>query len=173
MSLIRKKKMKKITIVMMSLMMAGVLGACSQTEQKPEEPKQEENVEIPNPFTEVTDLSEAEELTGFGLTTVSEFEGYEQSSITVMSNEMIQVNYAKDDEKITVRKAAGSEDISGDYNVYEDEKEVTVGDLTVLLKGNDGVYMNATWQAEGYTYSVTASAGFSEEVMSELVSAIK
>ena len=170
--------MKKITIVMMSLMMAGVLGACSQTE--PEEPKQEvkqeenqESVQIPNPFTEVADLSEAEELTGFGLTTVSEVEGYEQSSITVMNNEMIQVDYTKGDEKVTVRKAAGSEDISGDYNVYKEEKEVTVGDLTVLLKGNDGVYMNATWQAEGYTYSVTAFAGFSEEVMSELVSAIK
>jgi len=71
---------------------------------------------------------------------------------------------------VILRKAAGSEDISGDYNVYGETKSVGVGDRDVTMKGNGGTVSLALWTEEGYTYAVTSDAGMSPEAMENIVS---
>jgi ADP-ribose pyrophosphatase len=51
--------------------------------------------------------------------------------------------------ELCIRKGAGEDDISGDYEVYEKEEEMTAGGKTVLAKANaDGIY-TVTWTEDG------------------------
>lgn len=80
-----------------------------------------------------------------------------------------------DDAEIRIRKAIGTEDISGDYTKYAQENAVTVGALNVTMKGaNDSVSV-ATWASGGYTYSIGAyaQAGISVDVMTRLITSVK
>ena len=85
---------------------------------------------------------------------------------------MLEVIYADGETEIArVRKAPGTEDISGDYNAY-DAQDVAVGDVTVTMKSADGLVKLAIWQDGGYTYAVSVEAGLSADAMAELVSQI-
>ena len=62
---------------------------------------------------------------------------------------MIQAFYGEDGSDMLIRKAVGTKDCSGDYNVYA--QEVTVDDVT--LKGENDTFSLAVWERDGYTYS--------------------
>lgn len=66
---------------------------------------------------------------------------------------------------LVFRMAARSEDVSGDYSVYTDIKNVTVNGTLVTLKGDASKYKIAVWQAEGYSYSVQFTEAVSEQEM--------
>lgn len=99
-------------------------------------------------------LADAAALAGFDIIVPDSVEGYEERAITAIENDMIQVLYLHGDDEICVRKAAGDEDCSGDYNAYSEEKTVTVGDREVTLRGNNGKVMVAVWTEGGYSYSI-------------------
>lgn len=72
-------------------------------------------------------------------------EGYDQPTVQVMSGTMIQVVFRNDaDGSVFIRKAPGSDDISGDYNTYEQNKTVSVGDVEVSMKGAQDLVRLAT-----------------------------
>ena len=56
--------------------------------------------------------------------------------------------YTGADRQAVYRKAAGNQDISGDYNVYDTVGETQAGGSAVTLKGNGGVYSLAVWSDE-------------------------
>ena len=88
-----------------------------------------------------------------------------------MNDEMLEVVYVNgEDETGRVRKARGSEDISGDYNEYAET--VSVGGIDVLLKGDAGLVKLAVWTNDGYAYSVSSEAGMTADEMMALVSAV-
>ena len=113
-----------------------------------------DNTQIPNPFTDCDTLADAAARAGFDIIVPDSVEGYEDRVITAIENEMIQVMYLHGEDEICVRKAAGEEDCSGDYNEYSEEKTVTVGDREVTLRGNNGKVMVAVWSEGGYSYSI-------------------
>ena len=86
-------------------------------------------------------------------------------------NEFAQVEYQgkSQDEAVLFRKARGTDDISGDYNTYSDVKEVTVKEVSVTLKGDDGQYKLAIWQQDGFAYSLNYEPGGSEAVFIEMI----
>ncbi len=112
-----------------------------------------DNTQIPNPFIDCDTLADAAALAGFDIIVPDSVDGYEERAITAMENDMIQVMYLHGDDEIRIRKAAGDEDCSGDYNAYSEEKTVTVGDREVTLRGNNGKVMVAVWTEGGYSYS--------------------
>ena len=67
----------------------------------------------------------------------------------------------------------GSEDISGDYNVYTQVKTADVNGTAVTMKGENGLVHLAIWTGGGYTYSISARAGMSEADMTALVRSVK
>ena len=113
-----------------------------------------DNTQIPNPFIDCETLADAAALAGFDIIVPDSVDGYEERAITAMEKDMIQVLYLHGDDQICVRKAAGDEDCSGDYNAYSEEKTVTVGDREVTLRGNNGKVMVAVWSEGGYSYSI-------------------
>lgn len=117
---------------------------------------QEEKTGMPNPFTEVKSLKEAEKKTGIKMTAPKKIKGYDEISYEIAKKDkFIQVNYSNDDDNsIIIRKAETKKDVSGDYNKYKNTKKVTVKSYKVKLQGNGKTYSLATWTKGKYSYSV-------------------
>lgn len=130
-------------------------------------------VQIPNPFTDRATLADAAKVTGFSMAAPDKLEGYPQRMIQTMNDEMIQVIYENGDSSVTVRKEAGSGDISGDYNQYAQTKTAAINGSNVTMRGEDGLVMTAIWENGGYTYAVTSDAGLSADAMTALIQSVK
>lgn len=116
---------------------------------------------------------EAAKAAGFPMSAPDTLESYPQRVIQTMNDEMIQVIYQNGDRSVTVRKEAGSGDISGDYNQYAQSKTVEVAGSSVTMRGENGLFMVAIWENSGYTYAVTSGAGMSAAAMTALIQSVK
>lgn len=167
---------KKLMTFALSVVMVLSLTACGQSapQTQPEKTASGSNVEIPNPFTTYDTLDEAAAAVGFDMNVPEMLEGYDQPTFQVMSGTMIQVIYRNDkDESASIRKALGSDDISGDYNEYAQNDTVSVGELAVSMKGEQELVHLATWTDGEYTYAVSVSPGLSEAAMAKLIAEIQ
>jgi hypothetical protein len=72
----------------------------------------------------------------------------------------------------SIRKAVQKEDVSGDYNVYEEKKNLTAGDLSVTAEENDGTVYTAEWNDGTYGYSLHTDEGMDEDTVIKLVGKI-
>lgn len=131
-------------------------------------------VQIVNPFVDYETLDDAAKAAGFDLDVPETVDGYSgEKSIQVVDNRMIQILYTDDNENsLLIRKEAGSADISGDYNDYDEINTIFVGEYSVTLKGNNGTVSTAIWVNDGYSYAVNADAPISTEDMIALIAAI-
>lgn len=135
---------------------------------------QNDSVQIPNPFAEYETLEQAAQAAGFGLAAPDAINGSDSRVFRAVENDLLEVIYRRgEDETARVRKASGSEDISGDYNVYDQVDAVEVGGVSVTMKGESGLVRLAIWADGGYTYAVSAAGGMSRSDMTALVCAIQ
>ena len=162
--------MKKLFAVIMMLLTILPLAACGNKTDDSTEP---DIIGMPNPFTDFDTLAEAEAQTGFDITLPDAIDSSDKRIYRAMNDEMLEVIYVNgEDETGRVRKARGSEDISGDYNDYAETETMSVGGIDVLLKGDAGLVKLAVWTNDGYTYSVSSEAGMTADEMTALVSAV-
>ena len=177
--------MKKFFVFTVAAALLLSLAACAQNVKpavQPEPAQQEEtmldNQQIPNPWTDCASKEEAAQLAGFDLTAPDAISGAGEKSYRVMTAEdtetIFEIDYASGEDRAAhIRKASGAEDISGDYNVYEEEQTVEAGSVSVTLKGNDGLVYLAVWTDGGYSYALNVTAGLSQSDMTALVSEIR
>jgi len=69
-------------------------------------------------------LDEAAKIAGFSLEAPTEYADYNSLVIQAIADDMIEVIYfdaEKTHEGLRIRKAVGTDDISGDYNEYKEE----------------------------------------------------
>lgn len=131
----------------------------------------DEIIGMPSPIIDYEALKEAEDAVGFEISLPETLDGYSEMIISTISDDTIQVIYTNDaGREIVIRKAEGTADISGDYNVYAEECTATVNGDIVTISGNDGKYNVATWNADGFTYFVYTSDALSSQYPSEGVS---
>lgn len=137
--------------------------------------KNNDSTGVLNPFTDCAGLCEAEKIADFKACIPDVIEGYTQETIEAVEKEMIQVIFRKEtsSEELFIRKALGSEDVSGDYNSYPERNRVSVDGLKVTTKGEKGKVYVAVWENNGYTYAITANTGISKENVIELIKNIK
>lgn len=115
------------------------------------------SAQIPNPFVDCDTLDQAEQLAGFSLTLPADIKA---DGISVLSGDMIQVLC---EDGLSIRKALGDEDISGDYNTYPQVETVAVQGHAVTLKGEGDQVTVAVWTADGYTYAIHSETGLSRD----------
>lgn len=142
----------------------------------------ESETEIANPYTEVETLEEAAKLTGFTFTVAEADEEHPDMVIRVLDDYMIEVIYVNNeneteeglDEAYRIRKAEGSDDISGDYNEYAFSKTVESDDMSISIKGNGNSCYVATWQKDGYTYALDVDGEYqmSESEMLSIIESV-
>ena len=177
--------MKKFLIFTIACAMLLSLAACAQSAKpaEPETPAQtettdSEHVQIPNPWTECASEEEASQLAGFDLSAPDAISGSGEKSFQVMNSEdgevIFEVDYMTGETRAAyVRKAPGTEDISGDYNDYDETETVDVGGVSVTMKGADGLMKLAVWQNGDYSYALNAAEGLSQSDMAALIAEIR
>ena len=142
--------MKKLIAIILCGLSVCSLAACASKSAT------SGNAEIPNPFVDCATLADAAKLTGFDIVVPDSVDGFDTRTIQVMDKKMIQVIYSKGENNLLIRKQAGSDDISGDYNQYSETNTVTLGSLQVTMKGDNGMVSLATWTDGGYTFAIDA-----------------
>lgn len=171
--------MKKI-LLMLLLCLAVV--SCGKKDEVTDEvteasTTQAQDYGVPNPFEIVDTLDEAAKIAGFSLEAPTEYADYNSLVIQAIADDMIEVIYfdaEKAHEGLRIRKAVGTDDISGDYNEYKEENIVKVGNLEVTEKGNDGNISVASWTDGTYSYSINVDeALLNADDIAKLVETIK
>ena len=76
---------------------------------------------------------------------------------------LAQVTYLGEEASLVFRKIPGDQDPSGDYTDYSQQTQITVDGRQVTLKGEDGGYVLALWEEDGYSCSMRASPACWEE----------
>lgn len=150
--------MKKLIAITLCTAMAISLAGCSGN-SSPEDPVPQTSVEIPNPFVDCDTMEDAEKIAGFDMAEpVNIPEGYTQKLIQAVENDMIQIFYANGEKTILIRKAEGRQDISGDYNEYNENNTVTVDGIEVSTKGEEGKINVAVWTYGDFSYAILAES---------------
>ena len=85
----------------------------------------------------------------------------EQTEYISYWHELAEINYTGEGKTARYRKAAGTENCSGDYNVYTDVTKLEANGTTATLKGDDGQYTLVIWTDGSYSYSLSLSDGLS------------
>ena len=133
-----------------------------------------DSTELANPFVSCATLAEAEQIAGFSMKLPDRIPNWvQQTAIRAVDSNLIEVTYEGQGRELMIRKGAGSEDISGDYNSYDSQKTVTVDGCQVTVKGEDGKMAVAVWTRDGYTYAVSAAPGMALEDLTALSAAIR
>lgn len=169
--------MKKITLWILETMMALSLAACG---------KSSVSSQMPNPFTDHSSMEEAEQAAGFSLTVPDKIDNFSDRIIRTLKNEdgtsMIEVIYCNEqdqsstkEDEIRIRKENGTDDISGDYTDYAESSVITVHEVPVSVKGDNGNIRLATWHSGDYSYSVGfySENGISSEELEDFLSTIQ
>ena len=135
------------------------------------------NDQIPNPWVDCSDMAVAKLVAGFDFTVPDSAAGLTDRTIQAVEDEIIQVIYedGSDDNSnyVYLRKGAGSDDVSGDYNAYSDTQTVDVNGASVTVKGEGGVWKLATWTQGDYTYSISAPGFNSVDELTALAEAMQ
>lgn len=175
-----KKKLVVCTLCGMMVMEALTCGIGSVfAAESPETPviSAQEGEQIPNPWKEYTSVKDAENAVGFSVKLPEKISGYTKDMIQAVDGSVLQVFYKNGDKEILIRKALVSQgkDISGDYNVYDVTKKVTVKGKKgkVTIKGTEKKKNLAVWSDGTYSYSLYTSAGMSQKALIRLVKQVQ
>lgn len=170
---------KTLAITLAAVTLLG-LAACSKTQPAVQPAStQKADVQIQNPWTDYESPEAAEAAVGYEISIPESISGCSDKQYRAMEQDgdtMLEVIYAADSEAETeagrVRKAPGSEDISGDYNEYAEQQSMTVGSVSATCKGEGGLVKLAIWIDGGYTYAVSVEDGCTADEMAALISQI-
>lgn len=123
-----------------------------------------EDVQIPNPLTEHETLADLAKTVGFDVTLPAVDKAYKETAFIDISGTTADVRFADGEDTIIFRKAKDSDDISGDNKTYKENKTIAVKDVSVSVKGNDGIN-TATWQKDGFTYSFSSDKAMTQDAL--------
>ena len=113
---------------------------------------------------------------GFDFVAPDALAGCDKTAYQAITNEgdqIIEVLYLNGEERqVSVRKAPGSENISGMYTQFDQVEQVAVDGRSVTMSGDGETVSLATWTDGDYSFSVYADNGLAQGDMAQLVSQI-
>lgn len=140
----------------------------------------EENLQIPNPYTEHDSLEALQEAVSFKVVVPTKLPvGYQLSQMYDISHKVAEVRWTKGESDISYRVAkyqAEQEDISGDYTVYDEVTIDQVGENRVIFKGKENQIYVATWTNGKYAFSISVNPleeGIEKGVMIDMITSIR
>lgn len=131
-----------------------------------------DNTQIPNPWQEYKTVSEAAKAAGISFSAPEKIEKYTVSYVRALDG-IVEVRYSNGSNEIRVRKGKGTDDISGDYNVYKNVSEKKIGGNTVTLKGNGDGVSSATWTDGTYSCSIFSENELTNKLVEIIVAAMR
>ncbi len=137
-----------------------------------DEDSETDSNQIPNPWQGYKTVSEAAKATGISFNAPEKFESYKVSYVQAMDG-IVEVTYSDGRNEICVRKGDGTDDISGDYNVYKNVSEKEIGGNTVTLKGNGDGVSSVTWTDGTYFYSIYSENELTNKLVESIVAEMR
>lgn len=133
---------------------------------------------LANPWQECASMAQAESLAGFSFaisdSALPEGYGPEAAYIQVIAGAMIEVDY--DGERggsLCLRKAVGTDDVSGDYNSYDLTQTSRIEGQDVTLRGAENAWYVATWARDGYSFAVVSTSALTTSQVETLVAGLR
>lgn len=83
---------------------------------------------------------------------------------------LAEIIYSDDTQVLSYRVSKGSEDNSGDYNEYEFFSVKECNGIPITLEGNGDLIYKAVYEQDQYSYSITSSAGLTEQQLMDMIS---
>lgn len=119
-------------------------------------------------------LSELSEAIGFSVKEV-QIVPFEVEKVQYIAywKELGEIQYIGENNTLTIRVSAFNEDISGDYSVYSDTKNITISGHSVTIKGDDSKYSLAVWESDGISYSMNFDQSVPEQVMVTTINSLQ
>lgn len=127
-----------------------------------------------SPYVEYNSVDELKENVNINAKMPDKIKSYKSYSYSVAFSNMVEIQYSNGSDNILYRLEKGevAEDISGDYNNYENIKKLTVDNTEVTIKGNEDVYKVAVWYKNGVNYSISSEQGLKIEDIQNLINEI-
>ena len=119
------------------------------------------------------EYSSAEELSkavGFDMFELNNlpFKAKETNYIAI-DKDFAEINYSGEENSLTYRKSIGTEDNSGDYNVYDYSGEIEINKIKVAVKGEAESLKLAFWTDGKYSYSISLDKAVTQKEMKDLI----
>ena len=129
---------------------------------------------LANPWQECASMAQAESLAGFSLaisdSALPEGYGPEATCIQAIEGSILEVNYNGEcGGSVCLRKAVGTDDVSGDYNSYDLTQTSCIAGQDVTLRGAENAWYLATWTSDGYSFAVVSTSALTTSQVEALV----
>ena len=133
---------------------------------------------LANPWQECANMAQAESLAGFSFaisdSALPEGYGPEAAYIQVIAGSMIEVDYTGErGGSVCLRKAVGTDDVSGDYNSYDLTQTSRIAGQDVTLRGAENAWYVVTWTRDGYSFAVVSTSALTTSQVEALVAGLR
>ena len=133
---------------------------------------------LANPWQECASMVQAESLAGFSFaiddSALPEGYGPEAACIQAIEGSMLEVNYKGErGGSVCLRKAVGTDDVSGDYNSYDLTQTSRIAGQDVTLRGAENAWYVATWTSDGYSFAVVSTSALTTSQVEALVAGLR
>lgn len=127
-----------------------------------------------SPYVNYNSVDELKENVNINAKIPNAIKNYKSYSYSVAFSNMAEIQYSNGSDNILYRLEKGevAEDISGDYNDYENIQKLTVDNTEVTIKGNEDTYKVAIWYKNGVNYSLSSEQGLKIEDIQSLINEI-
>ncbi len=134
-------------------------------EEAPAEEETEKMIGMANPWSDHETLEDAEAAAGFLFTLPAVIDGYQAEHFRSMGDAIIEVIYvdAEGEEAFRLRKGKGQDDISGDYNNYDNTYDINSKGVDINMQGNEDGIHRIVFCSDTYSYSFTAGTCVPDE----------
>ena len=133
---------------------------------------------LANPWQECASMPQAESLAGFSFaisdSALPEGYGPEAAYIQVIAGSMLEVDYTGErGGSVCLRKAVGTDDVSGDYNSYDLTQTSRIAGQDVTMRGAENAWYVVTWTRDGYSFAVVSTSALTTSQVEALVAGLR
>ena len=133
---------------------------------------------LANPWQECASMVQAESLAGFSFaisdSALPEGYGPEAAHIQVIAGSMLEVDYTGErGGSVCLRKAMGTDDVSGDYNSYDLTQTSRIAGQDVTLRGAENAWYVAAWTRDGYSFAIVSTSVLTTSQVEALVAGMR
>lgn len=167
----QKAKKRRLTKQLFSLAACLAIIVCCWFAWKPKQAKEPEQGMLATAQIETVDsLAALSKKTGMDMKELTGLPfAVEQTEYVSYWGALAEIQYFGGTENLRYRKSQGTEDNSGDYNVYTQVETLEIAGMSVTLKGENGAFSLAAWTDGQFAYSICVSTPLSEEAFSALL----
>lgn len=99
-------------------------------------------------------------------------DGYRPYDYSLIFGSVVQIKYNSKNDCMTFRTGPGKAGSDGDYNIYDKEEQVEIGEKSVVLKSNDDIYQSAVWEDDSMSYSVRSENGIEKDELTKTIDSV-